>query len=136
VILNPLQDLPSSFDRLGSRLDNAALLQQAGVLIAFSGDDSHNARTIRQLAGNAVAHGLSWDAALAAITLNPARIFGLSETRGRIAVGQVADLVLWDGDPLEVTTIADQVWIAGRAVEMRSRQTELRDRYLEPLRRK
>jgi imidazolonepropionase-like amidohydrolase len=83
-----------------------------------------------------VAHGLSWDAALAAITINPARIFGLSETRGRIAVGQVADLVLWDGDPLEVTTIANQVWIAGRAVEMRSRQTELRDRYLEPLRRK
>jgi hypothetical protein len=132
VILNPLQDLPYDFDRLGSRLDNAALLQRAGVLIAFSPDDGHDARTIRQLAGNAVAHGLPWDAALAAITRNPAEIFGLGATHGRIAAGQSADLVLWDGDPLEVTTSATQVWINGRAIEMRSRQTELRDRYLKP----
>jgi hypothetical protein len=130
VILNPLQDLPYDFDRLGSRLDNAALLQRAGVLIAFSPEDGHDARTIRQLAGNAVAHGLPWNAALAAITKNPAEIFGLGGTHGRIAAGQSADLVLWDGDPLEVTTSATQVWINGRAIEMRSRQTELRDRYL------
>jgi hypothetical protein len=131
VILNPLQDLPYDFDRLASRLDNAALLQRAGVLIAFSPADGHDARTIRQLAGNAVAHGLPWEAALAAITRNPAEIFGLGETHGRIALGRSADLVLWDGDPLEVTTIAAQVWINGRAVAMRSRQTELRDRYLK-----
>ena len=131
VILNPLRDLPYDFDRLGSRLDNAALLQRAGVLIAFSPDDGHDARTIRQLAGNAVAHGLPWDAALAAITRNPAEIFGLGAAHGRIATGQSADLVLWDGDPLEITTTAKQVWINGRAIEMRSRQTELRDRYLK-----
>jgi imidazolonepropionase-like amidohydrolase len=131
VILDPLTDLPGDFDRLGASLDNAARLQHAGVHIAFSNGDSHNARLIRQLAGNAVAHGLPWDAALAAITSNPAEIMGLGATRGRIAVGQVADLVLWSADPLEVSTLADQVWIAGRAVEMRSRQTELRDRYLD-----
>jgi imidazolonepropionase-like amidohydrolase len=51
--------------------------------------------------------------------------------RGRIAAGQVADLVLWDGDPLEITSMADQVWIGGREVEMRSRQTQLRDRYFQ-----
>ena len=130
VILNSLQDLPKEFDQLGSRLDNAARLQQAGVLIAFSSGDTHNARTVRQLAGNAVAHGLSWDAALAAVTANPAQIFGLGGSRGRIEKGQWADLVLWNGDPLEVTSAADQVWIDGRAIEMRSRQTELRDRYL------
>lgn len=131
VILNPLQDLPYDFDRLGSRLDNAALLQRAGVLIAFSPEDGHDARNIRQLAGNAVAHGLPWEAALAAITRNPAEIFGLGATRGRIATGLSGDLVLWDGDPLEVTTTATQVWINGRAIAMRSRQTELRDRYLQ-----
>ena len=130
VILNSLQDLPKEFDQLGSRLDNAARLQQAGVLIAFSIGDTHNARTVRQLAGNAVAHGLSWEAALAAVTSNPAQIFGLGASRGRIEKGDVADLVLWNGDPLEVTSAADQVWIDGRAIEMRSRQTELRDRYL------
>jgi imidazolonepropionase-like amidohydrolase len=131
VILDPLADLPGDFDRLGASLDNAARLQRAGVHIAFSNGDSHNARLIRQLAGNAVAHGLPWDAALAAITANPAEIMGLGATRGRIAVGQVADLVLWSADPLEVSTLADQVWIAGHAVQMRSRQTELRDRYLD-----
>jgi hypothetical protein len=131
VVLNPLRDLPYEFEQLGSRLDNAALLQRAGVLIAFSADDGHDARNIRQLAGNAVAHGLPWDAALAAITRNPAEIFGLGATHGRIAIGHSADLVLWDGDPLEVTTIATQVWINGRAIGMRSRQTELRDRYLK-----
>jgi hypothetical protein len=136
VVLNPLQNLPSDFDQLGSRLDNAALLQRAGVRIAFlsnaNGDSSHNARKVRQVAGNAVAHGLEWDAALAAITSAPAEIFGVGATRGRIAAGQAADVVLWSGDPLEVTTVAEQVWIAGRAVEMKSRQTELRDRYLTP----
>jgi Amidohydrolase family len=133
VILNPLDDLPSDFDRLGSTFDNAARLQSAGVRIAFSSGDGHNARLVRQLAGNAVAHGLSWDAALAAITANPADILGLGATRGRIAAGQVADLVLWSADPLEVSSLADNVWIAGRPIEMRSRQTELRDRYLGPL---
>jgi hypothetical protein len=130
VVLNSLQDLPTDFDRLSSRLDNAARLQRAGVLIAFSSGENHKAHAVRQLAGNAVAHGLPWEAALAAITANPAEIFGLGGMRGRIEKGQVADLVLWNGDPLEVTSAADQVWIAGRAVEMRSRQTELRDRYL------
>lgn len=131
VILNSLENLPDSFNEIGSRLDNAALLEKAGVRIAFSPDDVHNARKIRQLAGNAVAHGLPWEAALAAVTATPAEVFGLGATRGRIAVGQTADLVLWDGDPLEVTTAADQVWVAGRPVVMRSRQTELRDRYLQ-----
>jgi imidazolonepropionase-like amidohydrolase len=131
VILNPLADLPVDFDHLGATLDNAARLQLAGVRIAFSGNETPNSRLVRQLAGNAVAHGLPWDSALAAITSTPADIFGLGATRGRIAVGQTADLVLWSGDPLEVTSLADQVWIAGRPLEMRSRQTELRDRYLE-----
>lgn len=130
VILNPLDDLPADYDRLASSLENAARLHNAGVRIAFSSGDTPQARLTRQLAGNAVAHGLPWDAALAAITSSPAEIFGLA-TRGRIAVGQVADLVLWNGDPLEVSTLADQVWIAGRPIDMKSRQTELRDRYAE-----
>jgi hypothetical protein len=133
VILSPLENLPNSFSRLGARLDNAALLDRAGVRIAFSVlsfDADHNARKVRQLAGNAVAQGLSWEAGLAAVTSAPAEIFGQGGRRGRIAAGQAADLVLWSGDPLEVNAVADQVWIAGRPVEMRSRQTELLERYL------
>jgi len=134
VILNPLDNLPDDFDRLEARFDNATLLNEAGVRIAFTYNESHQARKNRQLAGNAAAHGLPQEAALAAITTHPAEIFGLGAERGRIEKGKVADLVLWSGDPLEVTTVAEQVWIAGRPVEMRSRQTELRDRYLERLR--
>jgi imidazolonepropionase-like amidohydrolase len=132
VVLNSLEDLPEDFDRIGARLDNAALLAKAGVRVAFSIGESHNARKNRQLAGNAVAHGLPWDAGLAGLTSVPAEIFGLVD-RGRIAQNQVADLVLWSGDPLELTSLADQVWIAGKPVEMRSRQTELRDRYFQRL---
>ncbi|MET0551274.1 MAG: amidohydrolase family protein [Xanthomonas sp.] len=130
VIIDALGNLPGSFDQLAAGLDTAAKLQAAGVRFAFNGEGSHNARKIRQSAGNAVAHGLAWDAGLAAITATPAAIFGVGGERGRVEVGLVADLVLWSGDPLEVTTVAEQVWIAGRAVTMRSRQTELRDRYL------
>ena len=133
VILNPLNDLPTDFDRLAATLENAARLQRAGVRIAFSSGDTPQARLVRQLAGNAVAHGLPWESGLAAITSTPADIFGLGATHGRIAVGRSADLVLWNGDPLEVSTLADQVWIAGRPLEMKSRQTELRDRYLEKI---
>jgi hypothetical protein len=135
VLLDALENLPYTFDGIGARLDNAALLHRAGVRIAFTQfNEGHNSRKVRQLAGNAVAHGLPKDAALAALTVQPAEIFGLASERGRIARGQVADLVLWSGDPLEVTSAADQVWIAGKPVNMRSRQTELRDRYLERLR--
>ncbi len=131
VVLDPLVDLPDSFDQLGATLENAARLHRAGVRIAFTNlnDSTHNARKVRQAAGVAVANGLPWDAALAALTANPAGIFGLGAEYGRIAPGFVADLVLWSGDPLEVTTVAEQVWIDGRAQSMRSRQTELRDRY-------
>ena len=131
VILDPLVNLPGSFDQLGASLENAARLHQAGVRIAFTylNDGTHNARKVRQAAGVAVANGLPREAGLAAITANPAEIFGLGAEQGRIAVGQVADLVLWSGDPLEVTTVAEQVWIDGRPQSMRSRQTELRDRY-------
>jgi hypothetical protein len=131
VVLDPLVNLPDTFDQLGASLENAARLHRAGVPIAFTylTDGTHNARKVRQSAGVAVALGLPWDAALVALTAGPAGIFGLGREYGRIAPGYAADLVLWSGDPLEVTTVAEQVWIEGRAQSMRSRQTELRDRY-------
>jgi hypothetical protein len=134
VFVDALANLPSSFDALGSTLENAARLHRAGVVVGFTqgGDATHNARKIRQLAGTAVAYGLPWEAGLAGLTSVPAQVFGLSAQRGRIEVGQVADLVLWSGDPLEVNTLAEQVWFAGKPASMRSRQTELRDRYLAP----
>lgn len=130
VILNPFQNLPSSFEMLASTMQNAAALHAAGVTIAFTQGGSHNARNVKQAAGNAVAHGLPWSAALEAMTINPAKIFGV-ENYGRIAEGYDADIVIWEGDPLEVTTFAEQVFIQGRKIPMESRQTLLRDRYLD-----
>jgi imidazolonepropionase-like amidohydrolase len=136
VVLNPLDDLPQSFDVVGATLENAARLNRAGVKIAFSLDDTqpHNIRKVRQTAGVAVAHGLPPEAGLAAMTVNPAEIFGVAARHGSIARGRPADLVLWSGDPLEVTTLAERVFIDGRSQPMQSRQTLLRDRYLEKLR--
>ena len=132
VFVDPLANLPGDFDRIGATLENAARLQTGGVQVAFtqSGDASHNARKNRQLAGNAVANGLPWEAGLAGLTSVPAQALGVADQVGSIAPGRRADLVLWSGDPLEVSSVAEQVWLDGRAVPMRSRQTELRDRYL------
>ena len=132
VFVDALVDLPADFDEIGATLENAARLHAAGVRVSFSqaGDASHNARKIRQLAGNAVANGLPWEAALAGLTSVPANSFGVDGELGTIAIGQRADLVLWSGDPLDVANVAQQVWLDGRAMPMRSRQTELRDRYL------
>ena len=132
VFVDALADLPSNFDQIGATLRNAAMLQQAGVDVSFTqaGDASHNARKVRQLAGNAVANGLPWEAGLAGLTRVPAQALGVGDRIGTIAVGRSADLVLWTGDPLDVINTAQQVWLGGRAMPMRSRQTELRDRYL------
>jgi hypothetical protein len=136
VVLDPLENLPAGFDSVGATLENAARLHAAGVRIAFSFADPepHNIRRLRQAAGNAVSHGLPHEVALAALTSVPAELFGVADRFGSIQSGRPADLVLWSGDPLEVTTVAERVFVAGRSLPMRSRQTDLRDRYLERVR--
>ena len=129
VLVSPLNNIPGSFETLGATLENPARLQKAGVTIAFMTGDAHNARNIKQAAGNAVAYGLPWDAALAAMTTVPAGIWGIADRYGTLEPGKDADVVIWDGDPLEDTTYADAVFIRGRQMPMKSRQTELRDRY-------
>ena len=133
VLMAPTANLPSNFDRLNARRDAATLLIAAGVRVAFAGPQSHthNARNITQSAGNAVSEGLSWDDALRAITLAPAEIYGLSDRIGSIEAGKEADLVIWPDDPLELDNYPEQVFIRGRSIPMISRQTLLRDRYLQ-----
>ncbi len=136
VLLNPLEDLPTHFETLGSTLENAARLQHAGVRIAFATGDTHNARNVTQAAGNAVANGLPWLDALKALMLNPARIYGMDKELGTLEQGKLADVVIWSADPLELSSSADQVFIAGRKIPMVSRQTMLRDRYMRAMREK
>ena len=131
VIIDPFQNLPASFEQLGATSQNAQRLISAGVLTAFShlGDDTHQARLILQTAGNAVANGTDHDDAMTAITRAPALIFGL-EGHGLIQRGAVSDVVVWDGDPLEITSSPTTIVIDGALQSLESRQTRLRDRYL------
>lgn len=133
VLLDPEAALPDQFETLGARLDNAARLQAAGVTIAIMGSrDFNNLRQQRFNAGTAVANGLSWQAALASVTLNPARIWGLAERTGTLEPGKDGDLVIWSGDPFETTSYPLAVMIGGRMQPSGSRALQLRDRYLNP----
>lgn len=131
VILNPFLNLPSQFEDLAATQANAARLAAAGVTIAFYDPPSgtHNLRLLPQLAGNAVAHGLPYGAALRALTINPARIYGVSDRYGSLEIGKAGDVVVWDGDPLEVSTRPVAVLIDGKITSLKTRQTMLRDRY-------
>ncbi|MFT6777109.1 MAG: imidazolonepropionase-like amidohydrolase [Paraglaciecola sp.] len=129
VILDPEANLPFGFDQLGSTLTNAGRLAGAGVKISI-GMETHNIRLARQHAGNAVANGLNWDQGLAALTINVAKLYGIDDKLGSLESGKLADVVIWSGDPLEVTEAAEMVLIAGVPIDMQSRQSKLRDRYL------
>ena len=133
VILDPMDNIPSSFDSIAARMDNAYLLNKAGVKILITSQNTHNSYLSRQGAGNAVAHGLPQNEAIKALTVNVAEVFDLSNELGTIEVGKVADLVIWDGNPLEVSSFANLVIIEGKQISPVSRSTRLRDRYLQKL---
>lgn len=132
VIVDSQADLPDQFETLGSRLDNAARLQAAGVMVAITGSrDFNNLRQARFNAGLAVANGLPRETAIATLTANPARIWGLSDA-GVLEVGKAADVVLWNGDPLETSTWPVAMFIDGVEQPQSARAFELRDRYAAP----
>lgn len=128
VLVEPLDNIPS-FDALGIRYENAALLAKGGAKVALMETATENARNLRQQAGNAVATGMTWDQALRAVTLTPAEIFGVADRYGSLEAGKVANVVVWSGDPFEFSTGVDHVFIRGRDIPLRSRQTELLERY-------
>lgn len=129
VMLNPTTNLPSSFEARGSTMENAARLHAAGVTIAIAnGDGASRLREARYNAGNAVAHGLPHSAAIAALTINPARIFGETKV-GSIERGKQGDIVVWSGDPLEPSSQPIAVIIKGAVQAMDSRAEELAKRY-------
>jgi imidazolonepropionase-like amidohydrolase len=132
VIINPIANLPSSFERMGSTMQAAPRLVDAGVDVAFYDTGTgytHNARLLPQLAGNAVASGMEHAEAMRAVTLTPAEIFGVDDALGTLERGKLADVVIWDGDPFEVTTRPVHVFIEGRETSLENRQTRLAERY-------
>jgi imidazolonepropionase-like amidohydrolase len=131
VLCDAQDNIPANFDALGARQENAALLRRAGVAIAIVGGspDAFNVRNVKQQAGNAVAYGLPWDEALRAVTLAPAEVFGVADAVGSLAVGKVANVVVWSGDPFEFSTRVEHVFVRGAEIAGPSRQDLLMQRY-------
>ena len=129
VMVNPHANLPARFSALGARADSAALLADAGVPVIISTFGTHNVRKLRQMAGNAVRAGLSHDEALQAVTQTPATVFGQQERYGSLQAGKRANLVVWSGDPFEMSSRVDAMYIGGEAVTTNNRQRELFERY-------
>ncbi|MDQ4088120.1 MAG: amidohydrolase family protein, partial [Pseudomonadota bacterium] len=142
VIANALEDLPESFEQLAATQSNIGRMRAAGVQVGIGMIDDDEARQVRvstQYAGNLVAisrvpghTGLSWEEAFAAISSAPAEALGLGGEIGSLRPGRRADVVIWDGDPLELSSAVEAVWIDGVRQSLENRQTRLRDRYREP----
>lgn len=141
VIASALNDLPASFEQLAATQSNVGRMKAAGVNVAIGmidDNDTRQAQQTPQMAGNLVAlmrvpgaTGLNWADAFAAITSKPAEIAGLGGEIGTLLPGRRADVVIWSGDPLEVATAVEKVWIDGVEQDLSTRQTRLRDRYLK-----
>lgn len=142
VLASALNDLPARFENIAATQSNIGRMQKAGVLVAIGmidDNDSHQLRYSAQYAGNLVAltkipraTGLSWDEAFAAISSKPAEIMGVADQLGSLKAGRKADVVIWNGDPLELSTRVSNVMIDGREQSLVNRQQRLRDRYREP----
>jgi imidazolonepropionase-like amidohydrolase len=142
VIASALNDLPASFEQLAATQSNIGRMKAAGVTVGIGmidDNDTRQAQQSTQLAGNLVAltrvpgaTGLSWGDAFAAITSKPAEIAGLGGEIGSLRAGRRADVVIWSGDPLELASAVEKVWIDGVEQNLSTRQTRLRDRYLKP----
>ena len=132
LIVNPINNIPNSFDELASNISMTSMLEKAGITLMFNVSRSHNYHLIRQGAGVAVANGMSYGGAIKALTSNVAETFNL-KNRGSIKVGNIADIVVWKDDPLEPSSMPEKVIINGIDTDLTTRSTRLRDRYIRDL---
>ena len=132
VIINPMDNIPNSFDELSSSLELASILNKAGVTIMFDSSRSHNYYLMRQGAGNAVAYGMNYEDAISGMSKIVADVFGI-ENRGSLVKGNFADIVIWESDPLEPASVPLYVLIEGSGMDLVTRSSRLKDRYIEKL---
>jgi imidazolonepropionase-like amidohydrolase len=129
VIIGPIYEQPREWERYDAVYKMPAEMAKRGIKIAFASYDAHNVRNLPYAAGYAVGFGLPYDEALKAITLNPAQMWGMDKDLGSLDVGKMANVVVANGDPLDVKTDVKHVFIAGQEIPLVSKQTELRDQY-------
>jgi imidazolonepropionase-like amidohydrolase len=129
VIVGPIYEQPKESERYDAVFSLPAQLAKRGVKIAFASYDSHQARNLPYAAGYAVGFGLSPEEALKALTINPAQMWGVDKDLGSLDVGKMGNVVVANGDPLDVKTDVKHVFIQGQEIPLVSKQTELRDQY-------
>jgi len=132
LIIDPMNNIPESFDELASNIRMAGRLEKNGIKMMFTVSRSHNHHLIRQGAGVAVANGLSYGAAIKSLTSTPAEVFGIKD-RGVIESGKIADLIIWEADPLEPSSMPEYIFINGENIDLTTRSSRLRDRYTKKL---
>jgi imidazolonepropionase-like amidohydrolase len=131
VILRPTLSLPIEEDNpYDCLLSQPAELAAAGVKFAFGSFDNSFARRLGQQAANAVAYGLPYDEALKAVTIYPAEIFGVADQVGTLETGKVANIIVTNGDPLELTTDVKFLFIKGQRTSLDNRHQRLYEKYL------
>ncbi|TAE47364.1 MAG: amidohydrolase [Bacteroidetes bacterium] len=132
VITGPVLGLPTrEYDRYDKAYANAGLMLKAGVKVALRTNEARNVRNLPFHAGFAAAYGMGQEAALRAITLTPAEIFGVADRMGSLEVGKDATLIVASGDPFEPKTQISEVFIRGWKMPLDNRQTRLNDEFLQ-----
>jgi imidazolonepropionase-like amidohydrolase len=134
VLTGAMNNIPGGFTTLGQMQENSGMLRRAGVQVILIGNggadtETFNVRNIKQEAGNAIAYGMTWDDALRAVTLTPAEVFGVSDRIGSLQAGRDANVVIWNGDPFEFSTVPEHVFVRGREYKEMDRQELLTERY-------
>jgi imidazolonepropionase-like amidohydrolase len=129
VIIGPIYEQPKEDERYDAVYSMPAQLAKRGVKIAFASYDAHQARNLPYAAGYAVGFGLSPEEALKALTINPAQMWGVDKDLGSLEVGKLGNVVVANGDPLDVKTDVKHVFIQGQEIPLVSKQTQLRDQY-------
>lgn len=128
VMTNTISNMPS-MEVLGATFENVARMHEAGVTVILASFDAHNSRNLKQAAGFAVSYGLPYEVALQAVTLTPAQVWGVADRMGSLEVGKVGDVVVWSGDPFEVMSSAEMVFIDGEEISYETRQKALLEKY-------
>jgi imidazolonepropionase-like amidohydrolase len=128
VMTNAASNLPT-FEALGACYENVARMEEAGVVVVLSSFDGYNVRNLKQEAGFAVSYGMPHDAALRSVTLTPAEVWGVADEVGSLEPGKAGDVVVWSGDPFELLTSVEHVFINGEEISYESRQRALFEKY-------
>jgi len=129
VLVGPVLSLPGSKDPYDARYANAGILNKAGVKVAFITRGATDVRNLPYHAGTAAAYGLPKEEALKAVTIYPAEIFGVADKIGSLEQGKLANVIVTDGDPLEILTQLKHLFIAGEKISLETKHTKLYEEF-------